>query len=216
MQVSIDSVKRMSYRKRMSTGTAYLESMTKRRFDMVVATALLPAKTLARIGAAATFGYSIYSDKRVGQNGTLTTIPKITTLDTSGTPLSALANSYRQKGIDELEQLDLVLSGTMSIIGTRYLLPDEYEQMRDTARGTRIGRELLARYDDIVLPAKRGILSSFALQAHTMGDASVEQRLELDVKDHANASLTYDTQLIISAVGSLGANELKQGFHPVQ
>lgn len=199
----------------MISGVEYLHSKQKERFDATVATLLAPAYTTAKIGALATFGFLIYEDGRVGQHGEIVRVPKIKTLDDCGDPLSNLANTYRQKGLDELAQLELVRNGIMSMIGTRHLLPDEDEAMRHIATRTNRGRELLARHDDIVLPAKRGILSTFALHAHMFGPQPVEERLALNISDHLNASLANDVRIMLYATKSTALNELKNGTNRI-
>lgn len=199
----------------MKSGVEYLHSKQKERFDSTMATLLAPAFTAAKIGAKATFGFQLYEDMRVGQHGQLARIPKIKTLDSSGASLSRLADSYRQKGLDELAQLELVRGGVMSIIGTRHLLPDEDETMREVAGRTNRGRNLLAQHDDIVLPAKRGILSTFAIHAHMFGAQPVEQRLALNIDDHLNASLINDLRIILYATKSTALNELTNGSNHI-
>jgi len=199
----------------MLRGVEYLESDAKRRFDVVVAHALRPARTAARLGASASFGYEIHRDTRVGQGGRLVEVPKIKTLDERGVPLNAVADSYRKKALDELEQLTMVEHGDMSMIGTRHLLPDEYDMIRTIAKRTKRGRRLLARHDDIVMPAKRGLLSTFALNAHVHGEHAVERRLALDVHDHENASFAYDLRMIMRTMRAATTNELVSGIHRV-
>lgn len=200
----------------MKNGTEYLYSRQKEYFDQRIATLLMPAYKIAKLGAAATFGFAIYEDARVGQNGEIIDIPKIQTLDDDGVPLSMVANSFRQKGFDELPQLELVMNGVMSIVGTRHLLPNEYDQMRDIAGRTNRGKLLLAKHDVMVRPAKRGLISSFALHAHIHGESDVEQRLSLDIQDHALASLRYDTLLIANVLRSTALNELTNGINPIK
>ena len=199
----------------MKKGVEYLHSEQKERFDQAVATMLSPAYLAARLGAKAAFGFSLYTDERVGKAGEVLTIPKIRTLDDTGMPLSNLAETFRQKGLDELPQLALVREGAMSIVGTRHLLPDEDEELRRHAKTTIRGRQLLARHDDIVLPAKRGILSTFAIHAHIFGPAPIEQRLALNIHDHENASLANDIRIILRATKSTALNELKNGSNHI-
>lgn len=199
----------------MLTGEAYLHSDQKARFDNAVAIALKPAYVAARIGAAASFGFVLYCDKRVGQNGELVDITKIQTLDANGDSLSPLAESYRKKGLDELPQLELVRDGIMSIVGTRHLLPNEFDMMRDIAVRSNDTRELLRIYDELVLPAKRGLLSTFALQAHIGGESDIRHRLTLDVADHSAASVRNDIKLIGKIFRSTAMNELSNGMNHI-
>lgn len=200
----------------MKSGIEYLHSAQKQAFDRKIATVLMPLYSAAKLGASATFGFQLHLDTRVGQGGSNIEVPKIKTLDDSGEPLSKLAETYRNKGLDELAQLELVRSGVMSVVGTRHLLPDEYDMMRQVATKTNLGRELLARHDEIVMPAKRGMLSSFAIHAHVYGGSSVEQRLAFDVRDHEDASLRNDWRMIYGAMKAIANNELVNGSNPIE
>lgn len=197
----------------MKTGVEYLHSKQKRVFDLLLANSLRPAEALARVAARSTFGYEVYFAERVGQNSELVQIPKTRTLDDEGKPLSPLADVFNTKGIDEFPQLELVRSGIMSIIGTRHLSPEDDENIELTARKTNRGRNLLAMHNDIVLPAKRGIVSSFAFQAHILGVNDVETRLALNIHDHVNASATYDARLILNGGRAALNNELLRNIH---
>lgn len=99
----------------MKIGDDYRGSTEETMLDVMVANALRPVELAAKVWAWATFGFRIYSDIRVGQNGELVEIPKTETLDENGHPLSPLALTYRETALDELPQLKLVLSGVMSM-----------------------------------------------------------------------------------------------------
>jgi lipopolysaccharide/colanic/teichoic acid biosynthesis glycosyltransferase len=200
----------------MLTGSEYLESPAKRRFDTALATILKPALFAARLGAQATFGYHVYEDERVGRDRQLVRVPKIETLAHDGRPFNATAELYRRKALDELEQIQLIESGEMSAIGSRHLLPADYERMRQVAQETNRGRELLQQHDEDVMPFKRGLLSTFALHAHIFSDQDVEQRLALDIQDYTRASIFYDMRLVTRATRAVALNELQNGENPIE
>lgn len=229
----------------MKVGPDYWDSDEQRAFDARCDKLLRPARRAAQLGAWATFGFQVYTDIRIGRGGNEFPIPKIETLDEFGEPIDWFAERYRAKGIDELEQeslirLGLLTPGTpeyekfiandrflrtltdvdpdqqaMSVIGSRHLLPNDYDKMRDIAGRTNAGRELLLQHDEIVVPNKRGLLSTFAFIAHTVGDDSVELRLRLDIKDYLHMSTEYNTQLLRRNTRAVALNELKHGSHPI-
>lgn len=199
----------------MLKGEAYLHSDTKARFDRKIALALLPAYVVAKETAAAHFGFEMYTDARVGQNGQMIEIPKIKTLDDDGNPLGPMAESFRRKGFDELPQLELILDGVMSVVGRRHLVPEEELLLREVTQESAYGKRLQHRRDNLVIPAKCGFLSSFAVKSHLVGPIDAIQRYEMDEYDHENASLAYDVRLAATALKSLALNELKNGTNTI-
>lgn len=229
----------------MKVGPDYWDSDEQKAFDAQCDRILRPARRAAAVGAWATFGFKLYTDVRVGRNFNELPIPKIETLDEFGEPIDWFAERYREKGIDELEQeslirLGLLVPGTpeygkfiskdrflrtltdidqskqaMSTIGSRHLLGDEYDTLRMIASRTNRGRSLLAEHDEVVMPNKRGLLSSFAFIAHMVGDDSVELRLELDIKDYLHMSTDYNRALLRRSTRAVAFNELKYGSHPI-
>lgn len=175
----------------------------------------MPAYRLAKDIAASSFGFSIYTDERIGQNGEPVQIPKIRTLDDDKRPLSPLAESFRNKGFDELPQLELILDGVMSFVGRRHVLAEEDSIARDVANRTELGRQLLRRREEIVLPAKCGVISRFAIYAHINGPSTIERRYAMDNDDHENASVGNDIRLAAYAFKSLALNELTNGANTI-
>lgn len=199
----------------MKTGVEYLHSKQKRAVDIALSSLLAPAD----IGAVkvAKFGFAeagrlYFYQERTGQNADLITMRKIRTLDDNGVVLNGLAQIFRNKGLDELPQLTAIRSGEMSFFGSRPLIAEEYEDIRVQANETLRGKGLLAMHDDIVMPAKRGLLSRTAIHWHMNGyDNNVERRLFMDVQDHANASLKYDLATLRIGITMVLKNELLHG-----
>lgn len=200
----------------MKSGKAYLESPERRLFDVAAGAELLQLRAAVRLAATATFGCTTTSHERIGRGGALTTITKLRTTDENGDSLHPLASFIAKTGLDELWQLDLVLNGTMSIVGSRHLNPNDYDKLRDLASHSLRGRTLLARHDESVLPAKRGIFSTFAVASHAGlsgsfdNEAAVIRRLQLDVIDYTEASPERDLDILIFGTGSLALHELKR------
>jgi lipopolysaccharide/colanic/teichoic acid biosynthesis glycosyltransferase len=196
----------------MKTGVEYLHSRQKRAVDIALGLLVAPADIGAVIVAKHNFADAeqpYFYQERVGQNADIFIMRKIRTLDENGIILGGLASVFRGKGLDELPQLAAVRDGTMSFFGSRPLIPEEYDAIRVKAGETNRGKELIAKFNDIVVPAKRGLLSRFGLRCHTQGyDQTVEQRLESDIQDHENASLTYDLQTLGMCISAAVKNEL--------
>lgn len=196
----------------MKRGPEYLHSTEKRAVDLIIGSLLVPAVFGATTAAELTFtrgGELYFNQLRTGQKGQNFIIKKIRTLDDNGQPLSKLAESYRAKGLDELPQLELIRQGVMSIFGSRPLIPEDLDSIYHQASKTNYGRNLVAEHQDIVLPAKRGIISRFGLSSHIhVLENNVITRLEMDIKDHRNASLVYDMQTLIYGIKAVAGNEL--------
>jgi hypothetical protein len=186
----------------MKTGPEFLDSRQNRLLDLAIGYALAPVDKAAEAVAWATFaesGQLFFTQERVGQNGGRLILKKIRTLDDNGEVLSSLAESYRGKGIDELPQFKAIREGTLSFFGSRPLIPNEYDYIRDKAKETNDGRLWLAKHDDVVIPRKRGLFSRLGLYYHAFGydrnelgyDKDVVRRLRTDVIDHENANIPY-------------------------
>lgn len=194
----------------MKVGPEYQNSREQRCIDLAFAHALWPIKVTAGIVAAATFGYGIHTDERIGQNGKKITIPKIVTLHHGGTPLSKLADTYRSKGIDELPQIDLILSGVMSAFGPRHLLENEVDRIEDVAQRSPRGRSLLAEHHDLVDPMKRGLFSTYGFASHGGENGGVLSRLEMNIADAKKQSIPYNVRMLLLGSRGLLASELSQ------
>jgi len=200
----------------MIHGVDYLCSDEKRDFDRRVAIGLQPLSIFARIGARATFGCELYTDKRIGQDGRLSETSKIKTLsDETGEPINRFARIFRAIGLDETLQFDEVSHGTLSIVGRRRLIPNEYDRLRDIAKSTVQGRALLDEWDEVVLPYPCGLLSSNGLEGRELGSRSVERRLQLDIHDSHDASRRHDVGLIILAMKMLAVGKMKHSSLPI-
>ena len=109
----------------------------KRALDILVSLALLFLLAVPMLAVAliqkltGPAGPVIFQQQRVGRNGELFTMLKFRTMGTvpagKGTPERAarLSRFLRASSIDELPQLFLVLTGKMSLIGPRPLVPQE-------------------------------------------------------------------------------------------
>lgn len=212
----------------MKTGVAYLESPEKRAVDLTIGCLLSPVDKGAEALAWATFAEAenlFFIQERVGQHGGRLLLKKIRTLDDNGRVLSPLADLFRNKGLDELPQLAAIREGTMSFFGTRPLIPDEEEYIRWKAGKTLKGRNLLAQREDIVTPAKRGLASRYGFYSHLYGynknkrgyDINVKRRLNMDIKDHVNASFAYDMRTLLIGLRLATHSEIlrrKESFNP--
>lgn len=113
--------------------------MAKRIFDIVFSLLLL-----LFLGLFILFGFIIssidtnsngmFSQKRVGQNGTLFTIYKLKTIHPKTRRISNLGKFFRKYKIDELPQLWNVLIGKMSFVGPRPDISGYYDNLQEEDR----------------------------------------------------------------------------------
>lgn len=190
----------------MLVGRPYLESTQRRGLDLALATAFLPAREVTRGVAAATFlrGEDVryVSDERVGKGSTPFLLRKLAT-QAAGGQFERLAHFYRGAGLDELEQVENVLSGDMSFFGARPIRACDHEAIHDALSRTNEGRELLAEHEDIVMPYPPGIISTFGLRVHYEASAPPEVRLRMNIKDCKQASVLHDFSLLAACAGGL-------------
>ncbi len=147
-------------------------------------------------------GPLIYSQERIGQNGSLFLFPKFRSmrpgsdfqrLEILGRPDDAMAERYRNDpritrvgkvirrfSLDELPQLWCVLIGTMSLVGPRPILPEETSQLGDFHFRRQIAK-----------PGLTGIW-----QVSGRKDTSWEERMAFDIKYVQEWSIALDLILI--------------------
>ncbi|HUW19757.1 MAG TPA: sugar transferase [Sedimentisphaerales bacterium] len=128
-----------SYRKKQGY-SPYMDSWSKRCFDIVICLLLLPpglfVMGLAGLSILIREGRPVFFwHYRVGKNGRLFWIPKLRTLRVDANPYEPSAESdnaslvtvtgkfFRRHKLDELPQLFSVLTGHMSLVGPRPELP---------------------------------------------------------------------------------------------
>jgi exopolysaccharide biosynthesis polyprenyl glycosylphosphotransferase len=207
----------------VSIGSAQISDslrVIKRIFDLalVIPTIILLTPVYLLISLtikAESRGPLLYTQKRIGQNGTLFLFPKFRSmrpgadaqrLEILGRPDEKMSERYkndpritrvgrfiRRFSIDELPQLWCVLIGTMSIVGPRPILPEESSQLGDFHFRRQIAK-----------PGLTGIW-----QVSGRKDTTWEERMAFDLKYVQEWSLALDLILIartfkaiITGVGS--------------
>jgi lipopolysaccharide/colanic/teichoic acid biosynthesis glycosyltransferase len=161
----------------------------KRLLDVVGALALLvvtsPLLLVAAILVRITMGSPVlFRQTRTGTHGALFTLVKLRTMLATGTDdeqrLTALGRWLRATSIDELPQLWNVLTGTMSLVGPRPLLPSYLP---------RYSREQARRHD--VPPGITGLT-----QVSGRNGLSWEEKFALDVWYVDHWSLRLDVWVL--------------------
>ncbi len=194
-------------------GPAWIKSSEKRMEDVVTALGLLavafPAIVLSSgLIVAEDHKRSFFSQKRVGKDGELFNLYKLRTMSrTDYNDQSKGPNDNRATGIgkflristlDETPQLLNILSGHMSIIGPRPLLPIDYERMENNLPPVIYNKWLTS-----VTESKPGLVSSFGIYSRTESfsfNNSLLLRAQLDIQDYDLASRKHDSFLKRKAI----------------
>ncbi len=181
--------------------SSYLDSRTKRCFDIVVCMMLLvPAliiMTLMTLYILIREGKPVmFVHRRTGKNGKPFRLPKFRTLRTEADPyklstelekenlVTATGKPLRRHRIDELPQLFCVLSGSMSMVGPRPEIPNV------TANYNKLTRKRLS--------AKPGITGLWQVMADRNAEAAHD--IKFDLYYLRKASLLLDMKILFMTI----------------
>jgi len=181
--------------------STYLDSWTKRCFDIVIcALLLLPALIimgLASLNILIREGRPVFfTHSRAGRNGKLFWMTKLRTLRVDADPYklspesdkellaTATGKSLRRHRIDELPQLFPVLTGRMSLVGPRPELPDVVATYR--------------RLDRRRLLVKPGVTGLWQIAADR--NVRVNHNIKYDLYYLRKASLWLDMKIVVMTI----------------
>jgi len=197
-------------------GVEYAHSPQKQKLDLLLARGATPLALGARLAVKGFLASDhpelnvFYEEKRAGANDEEFVIKKFQTLDPNTLEsLGPWADFLRQHGIDELAQVDNIKEGNMSFVARRPLWAEELEELFDKG-----SPRLVQRYRTLVLPTKGGLVSSYAMYAHTQYSEDANQydkRLECDIKDVIDGSVVYDLRLVASLAAAAAVGRMKFG-----
>ncbi len=186
----------------------------KRLFDFIFSTLMLillsPLLLVIAVGVKATSkGPVLYSAKRMGAHGTYFTFPKFRTMvkdahamrsSVIGEPDSDIAERYRldpritpfgrflrRWSLDELPQLWCVLIGTMSVVGPRPILEDEYHLVSSQSR-----------FRSIATPGLTGLW-----QVSGRKEVGWQERMDMDTYYIQSWSFWHDMVLIFRTFAAI-------------
>lgn len=180
---------------------------TKRAFDIAVSAMLLTVSlpVLAIVGLAIRLdsrGPVIYTQPRIGANGTRFTIFKLRTMrrdaERNGSSYAAVNDPritrigrwLRKTRLDEVPQLWNVLKGDMSIIGPRPERPENEHMLEDAIPGFHLRT--------CVRPGLTGWAQICAPYANTTEQSG--RKLEYDLYYIRNASITLDVRIALHTI----------------
>jgi len=190
------------------------QRMVKRGIDVCGSLALIiglsPVMLLAVIGVRLSGpGPVIYSQQRIGREGRPFTFPKFRTMvvgadrmraEVIGAPDGGIVDRYRQDpritslgrflrrwSLDELPQLFCVLGGSMSLVGPRPMLPEEFELLAGVHHRRHI--------------AKPGLTGLWQVSGRK--ETSWDERMELDLEYIEAWSPFLDMIIIMRTAGAI-------------
>ncbi len=186
----------------MKSGVEYIHSRDKRALDILVATPLLPAAKLAAFIARRCFipkEYSIvHQQLRTGANDDTFLVSKIRTIDpeTDEPFPHRLAITFRNLGLDEIVQIPQIIGGQMSMVGPRPLAPEDKMRIYEEVSHDTQGVKLVDTYKATAGGARPGLVSTIGISKHLGENPTAEERMEMDIKDYQDASISFDLQLL--------------------
>lgn len=207
----------------MKKGLDYEHSREKRAVDLLCtggtgAVLAIPA-LLAVINSKREFGEIFYRQERTSGSVGRVIIPKFKTVDatigtgehdmngvehrvesgevqgTIDTRTSRVSNSKRIAGIDEYPQLLLVLSGKMSYVNPRPTWCEAMDEYYDASP------RLFDKWRGAISLVKGGLMSPAAKLGKQNGNDcpdTIQQKMELDIKQVYEQTLLTDLQLVAS------------------
>lgn len=181
--------------------SGYLNSKTKRCFDLVVCvTLLLPTLVIVILLAVIILAFEgrpvFFIHRRVGKDGRLFAMPKIRTLRSSANPYEPSPKSeqdpsitltgrfLRKHRLDELPQIFSVLTGQMSLVGPRPDLPN-----------------MVATYKPVHkkrFAAKPGITGLWQLMADH--NVAMHKNIKYDLYYLRKATLWLDIKILVKTI----------------
>lgn len=191
----------------MKRGIEYAGSRQKRVLDLLVAGILTPASMACRSLITADLMYrnaeemtACFEQERIGRGGVTFNIWKLRTLSQYNLqPHSRMAACLRKLGLDEVVQVRNIIDGSMSAVGFRPLIAEEYEQTLDELDAS--GRQ---RWLQVVNHTRPGIFSSFAYYYHEHPEPNPDFaniRAEMDYRDFIErGSVVNDIRIMAGAL----------------
>jgi len=200
----------------MRTGLDYAFSPEKRALDLTIATASTPLALVSRVWLGHLLSEQpgedadwLFRQERLGANGIPFRINKLRTLSSeTGEPLGQIAQLFRRYGVDELPQAYHILRGDMSVVAHRPIPQREKEEVFDNSPV-----KLVDRWKRVVEPTRPGWFSTFTIYNHGETDKITKMiqrgpmKLEWDIKDVMDGSLSYDIAIIASALKAASRGE---------
>lgn len=187
-------------------GSEYVTSQGRRKFDVALSVLLTPAERLGERGiswmiqhVAGSDATALLMQERIGRNRRSFDLYKFRTMH-PGTEetFGKWADIVRSFGVDELAQVRNVREGTMSFIGPRPILKDEYFGTLHALYSE--GHTNLAHnWERVNQFSRPGMASSYANYFHTSRDEDPDNpaiRASLDVEDFELASPVRDMVIV--------------------
>jgi len=205
-------------------GSEYLNSRSKRRFDVIgsvtVGLAMLPALGIS-YGAAALDNKSarpFFSHERIGEEGKTFTLRKLRTLRPElvtnayagegayDTRASSIGLVLRRYGLDEIPQLRNIAAGDMSLVGVRASSTESLAYIKDAVP------DLFDEwYERAYCAGKPALVGPAQIYRHKFKNPSEEEyrkSLEIDLAYAINASIIRDLRILGSTPFKLIAANL--------
>lgn len=172
------------------TGAEWLNSPENRAYERRVLRPFIPF--IIAGSAIAKTGVRLFeSDSHPVKQAERALIPgHIYQIEKIGDPTSSrrFSQLLAKTMLDELPQLRAIQRGTVALVGPRGTLPEHRERLFDVLGNNKAVDD----WRHILAQQKHGLLSSYALEAHSRSDKEITETLRTDSQVAAEALIRYE------------------------
>ncbi len=142
----------------------------------------------------------MFTQKRVGQFGTLFSIYKLKTINDKTAIISKFGNFLRKSKIDELPQLWNILTGTMSFVGPRPDIEGYYDKLEGNDRKVLDLKPGLTSLASIKYVNEEEVLNLQENSKEYNDEIIFPDKVKMNLEYYYNQSFVVDLQIIIKTL----------------
>lgn len=150
-----------------------------------------------------TQSFGLFSQKRVGQYGSLFNIYKLKTIHPKNQNISKIGRFFRKSKIDELPQLFNILNGTMSFVGYRPDIEGYYDTLQGEERKILNLKPGLTSLASLKYANEEYILAQQKNPLKYNDEIIFPDKVKMNLEYTLNHSFLVDLQIILKTLKSI-------------